>query len=258
MGSLTALVLATPIFGFALTPPTVAPGAMPPAAFLPPIFAQVDDAEPDGGDAEAEDDGGEGLDDGVDAPPPEDEGDGAGADDYVAQMRRRAELSKVHRTLGIATWGAMTATLIIGGIQYNNLYGFFSNLEDTPCVRGTAAFGQDQCSGTPWLHLGASLITSGLYTSTLVLSMMMPDPDGLDEGDSAFARTLRMHKLLRWVHLGGMVAQMLLGIVVANADNFGIDRANDYGTLQALATVHMAIGFVTYGALTWAGALMIL
>jgi hypothetical protein len=39
---------------------------------------------------------------------------------------------------------------------------------------------------------------------------------------------------------------------------FGLDRANDYGTMQALATVHMATGLVTYGTLTWAGARMAL
>jgi hypothetical protein len=49
-----------------------------------------------------------------------------------------------------------------------------------------------------------------------------------------------------------MVAQIALGIVIANTG----DRANDYGTLQALATAHLAAGVITYGALTWAGALM--
>jgi hypothetical protein len=64
-----------------------------------------------------------------------------------------------------------------------------------------------------------------------------------------------MHKLLRWVHFGGMLAQIALGIVIAN-DIGGLDRANDYDTLQTLATVHLATGVITYGALTWAGALM--
>ena len=53
-----------------------------------------------------------------------------------------------------------------------------------------------------------------------------------------------------------MIAQFTLGIITANASSLGIDRTNDYDTLQLLATVHMGIGLVTYGALTWAGALM--
>jgi hypothetical protein len=52
-----------------------------------------------------------------------------------------------------------------------------------------------------------------------------------------------------------MVAQILLGIVMAHS-LLGLDRANNYGTMQALATVHMGLGLVTWGALTWAGALM--
>jgi hypothetical protein len=51
-----------------------------------------------------------------------------------------------------------------------------------------------------------------------------------------------------------MISQIALGIVTANV----FDRANpdDFKVAQALGTVHMGIGLVTFGALTWAGALM--
>jgi hypothetical protein len=101
------------------------------------------------------------------------------------------------------------------------------------------------------------MITSALYVTTFGLSVLMPDPDNADEGDSEYAETLSLHKTLRWVHAGGMLVQLLLGIVVANGDAFGLDRANDYGTLQALGTVHLATGLITYGALTWAMSLML-
>jgi hypothetical protein len=99
------------------------------------------------------------------------------------------------------------------------------------------------------------MITTALYAATFTLSLMMPDPDGLDEGDSDYAKNLRMHKILRWVHFVGMISQLALGVVIANAESFGLDRANDFGTLQALSATHMAIGLVTFGALTWAGAI---
>lgn len=175
---------------------------------------------------------------------------------YAEAMKERSDLIKIHKPLGIATWAAMTATVALGFIQYYNLYGFGADQASNPCVTGDAVFGQGQCSGTPWLHLTGGLLTTALYSATFAVSLGMPDPGGeLDEGDSEYAQNLRMHKLLRWVHFGGMIAQMALGLVVAN-NWFGLDRANNYGALQALSTVHLGTGLVTWGAMTWAGIIM--
>lgn len=229
MTGLAALVLATPIFGLSLQPPDL--HALQLRTPLPVLEASAEAAASGGAlSARAQ---------------------------YVEDTRERNSLVKWHKPLGIATWGAMTATVVLGTIQYYNLYGFFDGRDDNPCVRGDAVFGQSQCSGTPWPHLGAAALTTGLYIGTGTLAALMPDPDDLSEGPGKFARTVRMHKLLRWVHLGGMVAQTVLGIFVANPGLIGMDRANDYDTLQALATVHLAAGYVTYGALTWAGSLMV-
>jgi hypothetical protein len=241
MNGLTALVFATPLFGFQLQPP--------PADLAPDVVfaaALQDELEEEA----LEEEGDEAL-------SPEEAAEEAEADAYADQLRERARVVSLHRPLGIATWISMGVTLLLGGFQYHNLYGVFAALEDTPCVQGSAIFGQSACSGTPWPHLVSAGITSALYSATFALSLMMPDPDDSDEGDGEFAQTLRMHKLLRWVHFGGMVAQVLMGAIIAN-DMFGLDRANDYGTLQLLATLHMGIGIATYGALTWAGALMVL
>jgi hypothetical protein len=207
-------------------------------------------AEEEAGEAGAsEDEASEKSGDGAEA---KESGDDA---DYAAQIKRRNSLIKVHRPLGLATWGAMTVTIALGFIQYYNLYGFFADQGENPCVKGDAVFGQGQCSGTPWPHAIAAGVTTGLYAATFTVSLMMPDPDDLASGKGEFASTLRMHKLLRWVHFSGMIAQILLGVVIAN-DLFGLDRANDYDTLQTLATVHLATGLITSGARTWAGALM--
>jgi hypothetical protein len=174
---------------------------------------------------------------------------------YQEETKRRNRLAKQHRLLGLSTWAAMTVTVALGTIQYHNLYGFFADAGSNPCVKGTATFGQDQCYGTPWPHLLAAGVTTALYATTFTVATLMPDPDDLTSGKGEFAKTLRMHKLLRWVHFGGMVAQLLIGVVIAT-DIAGLDRANDYKTLQALATAHLGAGIVTYGAMTWAGALM--
>lgn len=229
MGSLTALLVATPLFGLSLQVQDVAPTLDVAVRSLPAIEASV--AASAGGDVDGE-------------------------PSYAEQMKDRNSLADLHRPFGIATWAAMSLTTFLGVVQYYNLYGFGAGIGDNPCVEGSAIFGQGQCSGTPHLHLVAAGVTTALYTTTFTLAALMPDPDDLADGPGEFASTLRLHKLLRWVHFGGMIAQIVLGSLVANPHLLGLNRAEDYGTLQALATVHLASGLVTYGALTWAGALM--
>jgi hypothetical protein len=260
--SLAVVLLATPLFGLSLQAPLLDPsgGGLP-------MLAQLDvsaDAELSAGsdDEEAEEDG-----PAADVSP-ERAGDAEGGDtrakkedaeadedSYEAQTEYRNDLIKLHKPLGIATWASMTVTLGLGFIQYYNLYGFGASQGDNPCVKGDAIFGQSACSGRPWPHTLSASLTTGLYASTFVLSILMPDPDDLSSGKGEFASTLRLHKFLRWIHFGGMVSQIVLGVIMGTG-MLGLDRANDYGTLQALGTVHMGIGVVTYGALTWAGALM--
>lgn len=240
MSLLAAVALATPIFGFSLTPPTAVPLSPAAPLFGTAVLAQLDEAAP-AVEAEA-------------ATPARTAG--TASQQMGEQLRQREELGAVHRAFGIATWASMLATVVLGMIQYHNLYGWFGSLEDTPCVRGDAVFGQDQCWGDPWAHRVAAMTTTTLYSATFVLSFVMPDPLGADEGNGALASNLRMHKALRWVHLGGMIAQMLLGFAVGQ-NWFGLDRANDFGAQQALATVHQLVGLATFGTLTAAGAIML-
>lgn len=231
MSTFAALIVATPLFGLSLQAPALDTGLAPVADLRGPSLALLEASEG------------------------ETSGPSLSKEEYKAQLRERNSIAKIHKTLGIATWGAMTATVALGVIQYYNLYGFFADQGSNPCVEGNAIFGQDSCTGTPWPHAVAAGVTTGLYATTFTLSLMMPDPDDLSSGKGEFASTLRTHKFLRWVHFGGMVAQIVLGIILSN-EVTGLDRANDYDTLQTLATVHLATGIVTYGALTWAGALM--
>ncbi len=232
MGTLAALLVATPIFGLSLDVDaslSIAPVTAAPIVAAEEVAGAGDDVAPE-----------------------------ADAEPTVAElMQQRGRIGQIHKWMGIGTWASMTVTLFLGWIQYYNLYGFFSSVEDTPCVQGDAVFGQGQCTGTPVPHLASSILTTALYSVTFGLSYRMPDPMNLSEGNGDYAKNLRLHKILRWVHFAGMIAQIGLGIVVANASRLGLDRTNDYGTLQALSTVHMGIGMVTWGALTWAGTIMV-
>lgn len=231
MSELTAVLLALPWFAFSLDPsasvPALVADAQAPlvASLAPSIVAQAAAAEAD--------------------------------DDrrYTEEVRRRREIGQVHRALGIATWASMTATVALGLIQYYNLYGFGDGQDTNPCATGRAVFGQEQCYGIPWPHRISAITTSALYSVTFALSLVMPDPNQVSQGRGEFAERLRIHQALRWVHLVGMVAQAVLGIALTSGA-FG-DRANDYGTLQAVAIVHQIVGWTTWGTLTAAGALMI-
>jgi hypothetical protein len=255
MSSLAVMLLATPVFGLALEPPAIEPllniASVSAAANLDRDRASgfalvaLDEEGESGSDGDSD----------ADAAEESDDSESSAADEqdvYVEEVKRRNSLAKIHRPLGIATWAAMTVTLALGFIQYYNLYGFFDDQGSNPCVQGDAVFGQGQCTGFPWPHALSAGVTTGLYAAAFTVSLMMPDPDDLANAKGEFAERVRMHKLLRWVHFSGMIAQIALGIVIANA----FDRANDYDTLQTLGTIHLATGVVTYGALTWAGALM--
>ncbi len=231
MPSLTALLLATPLFGFSLT--LDASVGQPPLVVVNPVSIMAIQVT-----TELEE-----------APDP-----GPTTADLVRQRNR---IKKVHKNFGIATWSAMTVAVAAGFIQFYNQYGWWQSQSTNPCVTGDAIFGQRQCSGTPTFHLTFGVITAALYFTTFGLSFAMPDPLGVSEGDSKFARKLRAHKALRWVTFAGMLAQIGLGLVVANPEWFALDRANNYNTLRALSTAHLSVGLATWGALTAQGALMV-
>ena len=172
-------------------------------------------------------------------------------------IQKRNKIKKVHKWFGITSWSLMTLSVATGFVQFYNQYGWWHSQATNPCVEGKAIFTQKACSGVPTPHLVLNTLTSAAYFTTFGLSFAMPDPLGVSEGNSDFARKLRTHKVLRWVTFAGMIAQIGLGIASANSEWFGLDRANDYKALRGLATAHLAVSLVTYGAMTWAGAIMI-
>jgi hypothetical protein len=175
---------------------------------------------------------------------------------YVTQLRKRARMAKIHRALGITTWASMAVAVSAGIVQYRNLYGG-GELGKTPCVTGDAWPNQNQCHGAPLGHAIPGFVTGGLYFATLGVEMFMPDPDHAAVGDSKFSKKLRTHKILRWVHLAGMIAQIGLGVVMANP-KLGLERSSDYDTMQALSRAHLGIGIGTFAALTGAGIIMLI
>ncbi|MBX7196193.1 MAG: hypothetical protein K1X94_29320, partial [Sandaracinaceae bacterium] len=172
MSALAALLFATPVFGLALEPPAFD------AAFLasPPAIEAYASLEPEliAQTAAAADAAAEAEEERV----------------YTEQVRQRREIGQIHRALGIATWVSMTATAVLGFIQYYNLYGVGAGQDENPCAQGNAVFGQDQCYGIPWPHRISSITTSALYATTFALTFVMPDPNHVNDARGAFADRL--------------------------------------------------------------------
>ncbi len=248
MLSLAALLFVTPIFGLALEPPrpledVTASAAADPAAAPAGPEVEGDALGPSGADVSPEAV--------ARAAVPDADEDRRDAE----QVRRRRELSEVHRALGITTWVSMTVTVLLGFLQYYDLYGIGAGPDDNPCATGHALLGQDLCEGAPWPHRISAITTSALYATTFTLSLVMPDPNHASEGPGEHATRVRAHEALRWVHAIGMLAQLGLGIA-QGAGAFG-DRATNYEALRIAASVHQYLGWVTWGALTAAGAVLL-
>jgi hypothetical protein len=210
------LLVATPLFGFSLTPPL-------------DLQAPLDDvAIFDTGAAN--------------------DGEVWSAEE-LAQIEARSDFAMVHRIFGVATWVAMATTGVLGFIQYHDEYGLFASENDTPCAKNEAII-QDACTGVPLPHALAAGTTALLYATTFTLSLLMPDPVGLEPG-SERANQLEVHKILRWVTFGGVLAQAILGATMSLMGD------ENFGTRQALATVHLGIGVATLSALSVAGAIMV-
>ena len=241
---------------FALLPTLLTPGS------LMPVFLQIDDVEVGaeaevgaGGEAEAEAE--------VSAPSPEDAAQAAEPDPtpaprqpnaMAAQLAQRAQIRDVHRAFGIATWISLAGTLVLGGIQLHDDYGpFADSAVNTPCTAGGAVF-TDYCfDAVPVPHLVSAAVSSALYYTTFTLSFFMPDPLGIADSPGWAGDRLRIHKTLRWLHFAGMVITSIFGAVTANLS----PTDADFGTRQALAITHFALGTTTFALLS-AAAIVIL
>lgn len=168
-------------------------------------------------------------------------------------MRHRGRTLRTHRAFAIATWATMLATLAVGTIQAANQDTWFGRGN---CASDPDAFGCRQSSLLTGLHLGLAIGTTALYTTTGVLAVAAPDPQRASEGDGSAERTLRLHKTLAIIHATGMILMPLLGLLSARPQILGINDQDDRAVFgRAMRTMHIAVGYTTFAALTFAGAL---
>jgi hypothetical protein len=135
------------------------------------------------------------------------------------ELARRRQMLRLHQLGGFATLATMTATVVIGQLNYNDKYGGGG---DTGRYRLT--------------HQVLAYTTAGVFTGTGVLALFAPSP---------FEKPLRfdtatLHKTAMLVATTGMVAQVVLGILTARHE--GSVSQRDF------ALAHQIVGYTTLAA----------
>ena len=142
------------------------------------------------------------------------------------QSQTRRWMLKTHQTLGIATWVLMAATVTVGQLNYNQLYG---------------GGGTNKWQGT---HQILVLSTSVAFAATAAFAIFAPTPykkplhfdTGLVHRIAVIGATL------------GMVTEGLLGWWTTHQANAG-----NPNNLRSMALTHQIVGYSTFGLLTIAG-----
>jgi len=138
---------------------------------------------------------------------------------------------KTHQTLGIATWALMAATVTIGQLNYNQIYG--------------------GGGGNPkWQNPHEILVlsTSVAFAATAAFAIFAPTPykkplhfdTGLVHRIAVIGATL------------GMVTEGLLGWWTTHQANAG-----NPNNLRSMARTHQIVGYTTFGFLTVAGTVWV-
>jgi cytochrome b561 len=151
----------------------------------------------------------------------------AGAADAEQQSQTRRWMLKTHQTLGISTWALMAATVTIGQLNYNQLYG--------------GGGGSRKWQGP---HQYLVLSTSVAFAATATFAIFAPTPykkplhfdTGLIHRIAAIGATL------------GMVTEGVLGWWTTHQANAG-----NPNNLRTMARTHQIVGYTTFGFLTIAG-----
>lgn len=153
------------------------------------------------------------------------------AADLEQRAQRRRWMLKTHQTLGIATWALMAATVTLGQLNYNQLYG---------------GGGGSTKWQTP--HQTLVLSTSLAFTATAAFAIFAPTPYKkplhLDTG--------LIHRVAVVGATLGMVAEGVLGWWTSHQANAGNNN-----NLRTMARAHQIIGYSTFGLLSIAGTVWV-
>ena len=152
------------------------------------------------------------------------------AAEIEGKSQTRRWMLKVHQTLGITTWALMVGTVVVGQLNYNQLWG---------------GGGGSTKWQTP--HRVLVLSTSILFTTTATFSIFAPKP---------YDKPLRLdtglvHRIAAIGATLGMVSEAVLGWITTHQANAGNPHS------RTMARTHQIIGYSTLGFLTVAGTVWV-
>jgi len=150
---------------------------------------------------------------------PEKKPDAAALARVQSEIGRRRTLLRLHQIGGYATLATMTATVVLGQLNYIDKYGGGGDV-------GTYH--------TP--HLLTAYTAAGVFAATGILAVLAPNP---------FEKRLRLdtatlHKAAMIVATAGMATQVVLGILTAGKE--GTVAQRDF------ALAHQIVGYTTLAA----------
>jgi len=148
----------------------------------------------------------------------------------AGQARTRRWMLETHQILGIATWVALAATVGIGQLNYNELYG---------------GGGSNKWQTT---HRALVVSTSALFAAAATFALLAPTP---------YKKPLRfdtglVHRIAVIGATAGMLAEGVLGWITTHQ----ADAGNPHN-LRTMARTHQIVGYTTLGFLTIAGTVWV-
>ncbi|MGB8930967.1 MAG: hypothetical protein WCC48_06925, partial [Anaeromyxobacteraceae bacterium] len=138
-----------------------------------------------------------------------------------ASAERRRALLTAHQAAGIAAWALMGATVVVGQLDYNDLYG--------------GGGGTQRYQSSHRTLVAASTATFA-FTGILALAAPGPGPGQRRAGTST------VHKSAMAITTLGILSEIVLGLWTARAPG-NVDQPR-------LARAHQALGYATFGAMT--------
>ncbi len=145
-------------------------------------------------------------------------------------LKTRRTMLKVHQGLGIGLMVLELATVVMGQVNYRDLYG-----------------GGDRTGQFKLTHQVLSYSTLGVFVTNELLALLAPSP--LKKTSQGFDRTM-VHRIAMFTAAAGMIANLVMGVVTAYTLP-GKDTQRD------LAKAHLFVGYGTYAAMAVGASVMI-